>query len=206
MAQCPPPIFFMVSLWRPKEKVEEKGLKYLTSNHPDVVNALSELPFDWFVFDMEHAPLDVADVEVLMMSLRGTGISPQVRVPWSDPVVVKRVLDIEAEGVLPLCEHRGGSGGRFQTYPLPSSGGQGCGTQESHEVRWGQVHGLHQIRGEQLGLLVKVESPRALDNLEQMLSAEEIEVAHVGPMDHSLSMGTPLQFHNQEFQDALNLV
>jgi len=73
---------------------------WITISHPEVVEILSNLPFDWFMFDMEHAPLTIRDIEVLLMPLRGSDIVPLVRVPWNDFVVIKQVLDLGVQGVL----------------------------------------------------------------------------------------------------------
>jgi len=59
---------------------------WITINHPNVVDTLSELPFDWFVFDLEHAPLDISDLEILLMRFPDHGTprySYLFLVPWS---------------------------------------------------------------------------------------------------------------------------
>lgn len=49
---------------------------------------------------MEHAPPEISDIEVLMIPLKGTGISSVIRVPWNDMVAIKRTLDIGGKGIL----------------------------------------------------------------------------------------------------------
>ena len=57
--------------------------------------------FDWLLVDMEHG---AGDYQTLLSQLQAIGAAgdttPIVRVEWNDPVVVKRVLDIGAEGVM----------------------------------------------------------------------------------------------------------
>jgi 2-dehydro-3-deoxyglucarate aldolase len=66
----------------------------VTINHPDVVEAISTLPLDRLVFDMEHGPLDISNLEVLLMAIKNTDVAPIVRVPWNDMTTIKRVLDV----------------------------------------------------------------------------------------------------------------
>jgi len=73
---------------------------WITINSPEVSEAISTLPLDWVVIDMEHAPLDIYDVELILMGLKGSGVTGIVRVPWNDPVYIKRVLDVGAHGIL----------------------------------------------------------------------------------------------------------
>ena len=49
---------------------------WVTINSPDVVDALSDLPLDWVVIDLEHGPLDIGDLQNLVMPLKGGSVAP----------------------------------------------------------------------------------------------------------------------------------
>src|SRR5512136_2929132 len=68
--------------------------------HPDVTEQLSRLGFDWLLLDAEHGPLDFETLQRMMQSMNGTDCVPIVRPQWNDPVIIKRVLDLGAYGVL----------------------------------------------------------------------------------------------------------
>jgi 2,4-dihydroxyhept-2-ene-1,7-dioic acid aldolase len=73
---------------------------------------------------MEHAPLDIYDVELLLMGLRG-GVVGIVRVPWNDTVYIKRALDVGPQGILvPWVStyEEALAVERYVTYPLEGSG------------------------------------------------------------------------------------
>jgi len=131
-------IVSLMSSLKRKLKNEEAVLgTWITINHPDVVDALSELPLDWLVFDMEHAPLEISDVEVLLMPLRGVDISPIIRVPWNDMVIIKRALDIGAEGILvPWVNSREEAEKAVSYASYPPRGLRGVGPRRA--VRYGQ--------------------------------------------------------------------
>ena len=194
-----------------KKLLREGGVAlgtWITINHPDVVDALSELPLDWLVFDMEHAPLDIPDVQVLMMPLRGTRIAPIVRVPWNDMVVIKRALDIGAEGILvPWVNTReeAEAAVRYATYP--PKGLRGVGPRRA--VRYGAKSFLDyytRFETEERVIIVQVETAKALENLDEILSVKGIDVAYVGPMDLSTNLGIPTQFDHPRFREALERV
>ena len=67
---------------------------------PDIAEFMSTLGFDWFWIDMEHCPLDIKDVQTIMQVIGRSDVTPIVRVPWNDPVYIKRVLDVGAVGVI----------------------------------------------------------------------------------------------------------
>ncbi|MBT5643473.1 4-hydroxy-2-oxo-heptane-1,7-dioate aldolase, partial [Candidatus Bathyarchaeota archaeon] len=70
---------------------------WITVESPIMTELMSSLGFDYFVIDMEHAPLDHRMVQTLMQAMRpDTNTTPLVRVWWNDLVAIKRVLDIGA--------------------------------------------------------------------------------------------------------------
>jgi 2-keto-3-deoxy-L-rhamnonate aldolase RhmA len=181
---------------------------WITINHPDVVDTLSELPLDWLVFDMEHAPLEMSDVEVLLMPLRGADISPIIRVPWNDMVLIKRTLDIGAEGILVPWVNSREEAERAASYAsYPPRGLRGVGPRRA--VRYGRRSFLDYYenfeKNERI-LIVQIETGKALENLEEILSTPGIDVAYVGPMDLSVSLGIPMRFEDPRFQEALKKV
>lgn len=181
---------------------------WITINHPDVVDILSTLPFDWFVFDMEHSPLEVSDVEILMMPLKGTEITPIVRVPWNDMVIIKRVLDVGAEGVLiPWVNSREEAEAAVRYVRYPPRGVRGVGPRRC--IRYGERPFLDyykRFEDEELVLIIQVETAKAIENLEGILSVEGIDVAYVGPMDLSVNLGIPTGYDHPKFKDALRKV
>ena len=48
---------------------------------------------DWVVIDMEHTVLTEAQVLAHLRAATGRGAEPVVRIPWNEPVIVKRLLD-----------------------------------------------------------------------------------------------------------------
>ena len=181
---------------------------WITINHPDVVDALSDLPFDWFVFDMEHAPLEISDIEVLMMPLRNTEITPLIRVPWNDMVMIKRALDIGAEGIIvPWVSSREEAEAAVKYASYPPRGLRGVGPRRC--IRYGERSFLDyydKFEGEERVIVVQIETRKALDNLEEILSIQGIDVAFVGPLDLTTNLSIPIQYDNPSFEEALEKI
>ncbi len=91
----------MKNILKKKLKAGEQtfGL-WMSIPSPDVTEALAQYPFDWFVFDNEHGPLNDLVTQTLMIATEGTGVTPIFRVAWNDPVLIKRALDIGSHGVV----------------------------------------------------------------------------------------------------------
>jgi hypothetical protein len=56
--------------------------------------------FDWIVIDGEHAPNDIPSLLAQLHAMRGGSAEPVFRVPWNDPVIIKRALDVGARSLL----------------------------------------------------------------------------------------------------------
>ena len=56
--------------------------------------------FDWLMIDMEHTGNDVNDVTHGLRACVGGTAEPVVRVPWNEPVIIKRLLDMGARSLL----------------------------------------------------------------------------------------------------------
>lgn len=181
---------------------------WITVNHPDVVDVLSRLPFDWFVFDMEHSPLDISNVEVLMMPLKGTDITPITRVPWNDMVLIKRALDVGSEGILvPWVNSREEAEAAVRYVRYPPRGVRGVGPRRC--TGFGERSFLdyyEKFEKEELVLLVQIETAKALKNVEDILSVDGVDVAYVGPMDLSVNLGIPTRFDHPRFKEALDRI
>ena len=61
---------------------------------------MADLGFDYILFDTEHSPWNIEAVQTAVMAFRGSETVPMARVPWNDPVTIKRYLDCGIEGIL----------------------------------------------------------------------------------------------------------
>lgn len=175
----------------------------VTIGHPDVAETLGQLGYDWMLIDTEHAPLEVGTVQMLMQAMRFSQTVPIVRVAWNDMVLIKRALDIGAYGIIvPWVNTREEAERAVQSIRYPPAGLRGFGPRRASLVDPDYI----KTAGEELILGVQIETRKAIDNLDEILSVEGIDAAVIGPADLSLSMGMLMQFDNPAFNDALDRV
>ncbi|MFW5919321.1 MAG: aldolase/citrate lyase family protein, partial [Halanaeroarchaeum sp.] len=81
---------------------------WVSIGHPAIAELSSALDFDLVFLDTEHAATGVETLENLLRGVDAGGdAAPVVRVPWNDPVRIKRALDAGAEGVMaPMIDTR----------------------------------------------------------------------------------------------------
>jgi len=157
--------------------------------NPDVTELFSRLGFDWLVLDTEHSPLDFETLQRMMQAMNGTNCVPIVRPPWNDFVVIKRILDMGAYGVLiPWVNSKDEAENAVRACKYPPEGIRGYGPK-----RAGMFDpDYYETANEELLIAVQIETEKALRNIDEILSVVGIDACYIGPFDLSVSLGLGL--------------
>jgi 2-keto-3-deoxy-L-rhamnonate aldolase RhmA len=162
---------------------------WVMSASPIVAEAVGCAGFDWAVIDMEHSPLDLMDAVHLMQAVAGTPMLPVLRVPWNDTVMVKRVLDAGATTVLfPFVQNADEARRAVAATRYPPQGVRGMAGM-SRGSRFGTVPDYYKVANAQIGVIVQLETPAALTQLESIASVDGVDAVFLGPADLSGAMG-----------------
>jgi 2-dehydro-3-deoxyglucarate aldolase len=159
---------------------------FVALGHPDVTEWLSKLGFDWLLLDAEHGPLDFETLQRMIQSMDIVNCTPIVRPQWNDPVIIKRVLDLGAYGVLiPWVNSKLEAENAVKACKYPPEGIRGYGPR-----RAGMLDpDYYRTANTELLVAVQIETRTALDNIDEILSVEGIDACYVGPYDLSCSLG-----------------
>jgi 2-keto-3-deoxy-L-rhamnonate aldolase RhmA len=173
---------------------------WITIPHGDVSECLSRVPFDWFVFDQEHSPLDDQLSQQLIQAMGATEVTPLIRVAANDPVLIKKALDTGAHGVvIPYVNTREDAERAVSACLYPPRGMRGCG------LRRGKIIDPDYLltANDEMFVMVQVETVEAVENVEAILSVEGVDAYFVGPYDLSASMGILGELSNPQLQEAI---
>lgn len=176
---------------------------WVMSASPLVVEAVGCAGFDWAVIDMEHSPVDLPGVAQMLQALACTKAVPIVRVPWNDAVVIKRVLDAGATTlVVPFVQDAAEARSAAAALRYPPQGVRGV-VGMSRANRFGTQRTSLQTANEGVALIVQMESPRALDALEEIASVDGVDALFVGPADLAAGMGLGGEASHPDVMKAL---
>lgn len=188
--------------WRLRRGEQTFGA-WITIPHMDVSEALSTLPFDWFVFDQEHSPLDDQLSQELMQAMKGTRVIPLIRVAGNDPVLIKKALDTGAHGVVvPLVGTKDDAVKAVKACKYPPEGIRGCGPRRMSILDPDYIG----TANNEILVIVQIETKEAIDNAEEILSVEGVDAFFIGPYDLSISMGLGGQIKDSRVQQAIDNV
>lgn len=158
--------------------------------------------FDWLLIDGEHSP---QTLPLVLAQLQAIAAYPDchaiVRVPSSDPVTIKTHLDLGAQSLLvPMVDTAEEAAAIVEAAHYPPQGSRGIGG--ARAARWGRYPGYVHEANAQIGLVVQIETTRALANIEAIAAVEGIDALFVGPADLAASMGHLGQPAHEEVQQA----
>ena len=161
----------------------------ITFTDPTATEALCRM-LDYVWIDMEHNALSLESVQGHIMATKGSRTTPLVRVPWNDPVMIKRVLDIGAAGVIvPMIRTAADARLAVAACRYPPDGIRGYGPRRGSN--YGDLEGPDFCRtaNETIIAIVQIEHTEAVNNLDEILAVPGLTSICVGSMDLAGSMG-----------------
>jgi 2-keto-3-deoxy-L-rhamnonate aldolase RhmA len=162
---------------------------WVTLESPSISEMAAALGLDWIVIDAEHGHLDWKEiVEHLRATVRSDTVA-LVRVAECNVGLIKRALDIGADGVVvPWVESAGQSREAVSFAHYPPDGVRGIGAERA--TCWGQCFVEHTAEANENVLVIPiVESVKGGRNIRELLRVEGVDVFWFGPADYSSSAG-----------------
>ncbi|RJG20886.1 aldolase/citrate lyase family protein [Massilia cavernae] len=153
------------------------------------VEVLANAGFDWLLLDTEHSPNELPMVfSQLQAAVLGTA-HPIVRPPWNDTVTIKRYLDIGVQTLLiPFVQDADEARQAVAATRYPPLGVRGYSA-AARASDYGRVKDYPKVCEDELCVLVQVETPHALSNIEAIAAVEGVDGIFIGPGDLSAAMG-----------------
>ncbi len=146
--------------------------------------------FDWTVVDMEHWPNELGDVLVQLQVAQQGHAEPMVRVPWNEPVIVKRVLDIGAQTLLfPMVQNAEEAAAAVAATRYPQNGGIRGVMSLARMNNYGATPDYYLNAHKEICVVVQCETEEAVENIPEIAKVPGVDGIFVGPSDLSASMG-----------------
>jgi len=145
--------------------------------------------YDWVLIDMEHSPNDLSSVMGQLQVFEAWDTTPIVRPEWNDSVLVKRLLDTGAPGLLfPMVQTPDESQSAVQATRYPPRGIRGVsGTTRAN--RFGRVTDYFDRIEDETAVLVQVETRSAVEQAESIGGIDGVSGVFFGPADIAADLG-----------------
>ncbi len=162
---------------------------WLMSGTASTAEAFGRLGFDWLVIDMEHVPIEFRDTWQLLQAVGCTSASAVVRLAANDPVLAKRALDMGAQTLMfPFVETVEDARRAVASAKYPPLGTRGYAAMH-RASGYGTLASYSTQANDTTACIIQLETPAAIDRLEEIASVPGVDALFVGPGDLSAAMG-----------------
>lgn len=162
---------------------------WLSLCSPTVTEIASQSGVDWLLVDMEHSPNDLSQITDNLRAAVGGQAEIVVRPPFSEQVMIKRLLDIGVRNLMfPMIQTAEDARQAVSWTRYPPDGIRGIST----VVRandYGRQKDYLQTYADDMTVIVQVETPQAVANIPEIAAVEGVDAIFIGPGDLSASMG-----------------
>lgn len=192
-----------------KNKLKNNELtigSWIMMNSPMSVEVLSLAGFEWLVVDVEHTSIDLETTQALITTIQGKGIKALVRVSKNEEVIIKKVLDMGADGIIvPMVNSKEDAIQAVDFAKYPPFGQRGVGLYRASGYGT-TFEAYKQWVEEELVIIAQIEHIDAVENIDEIINVEGIDGTIIGPYDLSGSMGYPGEFEREDVKDAVQKV
>ncbi len=157
---------------------------------PVSAEMMARIGWDWLVVDVQHSHVGFDTMVNCFRAIQLGGAVPMARVPWNDKIWIQRTLDAGAMGlVIPMVNSveeakEAVASTRYSTKGIRSFGGSRLASYlDSNYLTWTEKNLL---------IMVMIETVKAVENVEAILSVDGVDGGYIGPADLALSMGLEL--------------
>ncbi|KAA8390656.1 4-hydroxy-2-oxoheptanedioate aldolase [Acetobacter tropicalis] len=146
--------------------------------------------YDWLLIDGEHAPNDIRSIMSQLQAIEGSSSHAIVRPPVGETWMIKQVLDIGAQTILvPMVESAAQARELVRAVQYAPQGVRGVGAALARASRFNRVSDYLQTAGNEICLLLQVESRLGLAALDEICAVEGVDGVFVGPADLAADLG-----------------
>jgi len=170
---------------------------------PISAEILAGAGFDWILIDGEHAPNDILLLVSQLQAMRGGTAEPVFRIPWNEPVIIKRALDAGVRSLLvPFVQNAEEARKAVAAARYPPLGTRGVAV-VPRANDYGRVRDYHRNAHLETCILVQLETRAALKEIEAIAAVDGVDGMFIGPSDLAADFGHLANNKHPEVQAAI---
>jgi 4-hydroxy-2-oxoheptanedioate aldolase len=184
------------------------GMGVRQSRTVDIATVAKTCDFDWLFIDMEHSSMDLDAAAAIATAALPVGITPIVRVPGKEHHHSSRILDSGAQGIVVPHVDTAEEAQRAVSYckypPVGHRSAMGVLPQFAYKPV--PVADALPAANEETLVVVMVETPQAIANVDAIAAVPGLDVVLIGSNDLCAELGIPGKFGDPQVEDAYRKV
>ena len=156
---------------------------------------MAHVGFDWLVVDTEHSAVGFETTLHCFQAICTTDTIPMARVAWNDPILIKRLLDAGAMGlVVPMVNSAEEADRAVKAMKYPPEGIRSLGG--GRATLYGSDY--FEKANQETAVIVQIEHIEAVKRAREILSVKGVDSCFIGPTDLAASMGVKIGHPSHE--------
>jgi 2-dehydro-3-deoxyglucarate aldolase/4-hydroxy-2-oxoheptanedioate aldolase len=191
-------------------KTKLKNREFVKGTHVMLADSciceiFGSIGFDFLWIDTEHTPTDYQILVHHLIAAKAAGCDTLVRIPWNDPVMAKRVLDMGPAGIVfPMVNTVAELDAAMKCTLYPPLGNRGFGPIRASNYTLDDQEEFINKTSLELIRCVQIESKTAVDNLDEMVKNPWVDCFIFGPCDLSGSIGELAKIYEKPTGDVID--
>jgi 4-hydroxy-2-oxoheptanedioate aldolase len=167
------------------------GMMHFTGS-PMLVEVMASAGLDFVNIDMEHSPIDTGLAAHLVRAADAAGIAPFVRVPAVDAGLIKKMLNLGAQGIIIPHADRADCEAAVAAARYAPAGSRGaCPAIRAARYSQPDWAAFTEDCNREVSIVPLLEEKKAIDELDHILAIDGIDIVFLGPFDYSVALGIP---------------
>lgn len=171
------------------------------------VEFLADAGFDFILYDTQHSPVEIKELQHQLQAMKGRRAIPIIRVGANVQDQICYALDIGAKGiVVPMVNTKEETVNMVKWCKYPF---EGVRSSAGMRGEWGEFKNYREYMdafNEQILIVPMIETMESLSNIEEIVSVPGVDVLLVGPSDLSINLDVPLDYLNPKYQNTLDKI
>lgn len=169
------------------------------------VEFLADAGYDFILFDTQHSPVEIKELQHQVKAMKGKKAIPIIRVGANEQDQICYALDIGAKGIIvPMVNTKEEAINVVKCCKYPF---EGIRSSAGARGEWGEFDNYREYMdavNRELVIIPMIETVQSMENIDEILSVPGIDVLLVGPSDLSINLDIPLDYLNPKYQGALD--
>ena len=178
---------------------------WITLDNIAVAEVMSKSGFDWLCIDLEHTVIDYKELQILIAIISYNKLDVFVRVGSNSELIIKRVLDSGADGIIvPLVKNYKDVKKAVDYSLYPPVGKRGVNSLSRAQGYGFDFPEYLKKVNKKTKIIAQIENIEAIDDLTNIMNVNNLSGTIIGPYDLSASIGFPGDYENPKVKKAIN--
>ena len=179
---------------------------WITFSSTGIAEVVAGTGFDIVLIDTEHTSIGLDDLEAMIAAMSRWRPVVIVRVPGPDPLLVKRILDVGADGIIfPATMNAEETRRAVHMCKYAPAGDRGYGPRRATNY-YRDTDAYVSAANDAIFVIPQIERMAAVEHADAIAAVPGVDVICLGPMDLSLSAGLLGQLEHPTIKGAIDRI